>query len=135
MQQTFRVKAVWDAEAEVFYSQSDIEGLHIEAATLDEFEAIMLDVAPELIMVNHRSTSELAEHSLKELIPAIVLAAPGDRAKVGGIIWRTISTGRSPKKSQHLGLSIGKVQKAATTGSHEPKVEKSDNRQDLAGPA
>ena len=29
MQQTFRVKAVWDAEAEVFYSQSDIEGLHI----------------------------------------------------------------------------------------------------------
>ena len=63
MQQTFRVKAVWDAEAEVFYSQSDIEGLHIEAATLrlgsgqalDEFEAIMLDAAPELIMVNHRA--------------------------------------------------------------------------------
>ena len=55
MPQTFRVKAVWDAEAKVFYSQSDIEGLHIEAATLDEFEAIMLDVAPELIMVNHRT--------------------------------------------------------------------------------
>lgn len=55
MQQTFRVKAVWDAEAEVFYSQSDIEGLHIEAATLDEFEVIMLDVTPELIMVNHRT--------------------------------------------------------------------------------
>lgn len=49
------VKAVWDAEAEVFYSESDIEGLHIEAATLDEFEAIMLDAAPELIMVNHRN--------------------------------------------------------------------------------
>ena len=49
----YEVKAVWDAEAEVFYSESDIEGLHIEAATLDEFEAIMLDVAPELIMVNH----------------------------------------------------------------------------------
>jgi len=55
MQQPFRVKAVWDAQAEVFYSESDIEGLHIEAATLDEFEAIMLDVAPELIMVNHRT--------------------------------------------------------------------------------
>ena len=49
------VRAVWDAQAEVFYSESDIEGLHIEAATLDEFEAIMLDVAPELIMVNHRA--------------------------------------------------------------------------------
>ena len=76
MQQTFRVKAVWDAQAEVFYSESDIEGLHIEAATLDEFEAIMLDVAPELIMVNHRSASELTEHSLKELIPAIVWQRP-----------------------------------------------------------
>ena len=82
MQQTFRVKAVWDAEAEVFYSESDIEGLHIEAATLDEFEAIMLDVAPELIMVNHRSTSELVEHSLKELIPAIVWQRPNTEKAV-----------------------------------------------------
>ena len=57
IEQTFRVKAVWDAQAEVFYSESDIEGLHIEAATLDEFEAILLDVAPELIMVNHRNAS------------------------------------------------------------------------------
>ena len=55
MKHTFRVKAVWDAEAGVFYAESDIEGLHIEAATLDEFESIMLEVAPELIMVNHRS--------------------------------------------------------------------------------
>lgn len=55
MEQTFRVKAVWDAQAEVFYSESDIEGLHIEAATLDEFEVIMLDVAPELIMVNQHT--------------------------------------------------------------------------------
>ena len=61
MQQTFRVKAVWDAEAAVFYSQSDIEDLHIEAATLrlgsgqalDESETIMLDGAPELIMVKN----------------------------------------------------------------------------------
>lgn len=73
---TFRVKALWDAEAGVFYADSDIEGLHIEAATLDEFEAIMLEVAPELIMVNHRSLSDLAQHSLKDLIPAIVWQRP-----------------------------------------------------------
>lgn len=64
---TFRVKAVWDADAGVFYADSGIEGLHIEATTLDEFESIMLEVAPELIMVNHRSVSELAQHPLSGL--------------------------------------------------------------------
>lgn len=47
------VVSYWDNEAQVFYAESDIEGLHIEAASLDEFEEIMLDTAPELIMVNH----------------------------------------------------------------------------------
>ncbi len=72
MKRTFSVKAIWDDEAQVFYAQSDIEGLHIEAASLDEFEGIMLDAAPELIMANHRSASEIAEHTLKDLIPAIL---------------------------------------------------------------
>ena len=53
MKRTSSVKAIWDDEAQVFYAQSDIEGLHIEAASLDEFEEIMLDAAPELIMANH----------------------------------------------------------------------------------
>ena len=72
MKRTFSVKAIWDDEAQVFYSQSDIEGLHIEAASLDEFEAIIIEEAPELIIANHRSLSEIAEHSLKDLIPAIL---------------------------------------------------------------
>ena len=72
MKRTFTVKAMWDDEAQVFYAQSDIEGLHIEAASLDEFEEIMLDAAPELIMANHRTTSEIAEHPLKDLVPAIL---------------------------------------------------------------
>ena len=76
MKHTFRVKAVWDADAGVYYADSDIEGLHIEAATLDEFESIMLEVAPELIMVNHRSLSDLAQNPLKDLIPAIVWQRP-----------------------------------------------------------
>ena len=54
MKRTFTVKAIWDNEAQVFYAQSDIGGLHIEVASLDEFEEIMLDTAPELIMVNHK---------------------------------------------------------------------------------
>ena len=72
MKRTFSVKAVWDDDAQVFYAQSDIEGLHIEAASLDEFEAIIIEEAPELIMANHRSLSEIAEHPLKDLIPAIL---------------------------------------------------------------
>ena len=72
MKRTFSVKAVWDEEAHVFYAQSDIEGLHIEATSLDEFEEIIIEEAPELIMANHRSLSEIAEHPLKDLIPAIL---------------------------------------------------------------
>ena len=72
MKRTFTVKAVWDDKAQVFYAQSDIEGLHIEVAGLDEFEEIMLDAAPELIMANHRTASEICEHPLKDLVPAIL---------------------------------------------------------------
>ena len=72
MKRTFSVKAIWDEEAQVLYAQSDIEGLHIEAASLDEFEEVMLDAAPDLILANHRSASEIAEHPLKDLIPAIL---------------------------------------------------------------
>ena len=53
MKRTFTVKAVWDEDAQVFYAESDIEGLHIEAANLDEFEELIVDAAPELIMANH----------------------------------------------------------------------------------
>jgi hypothetical protein len=49
----FFVKAVWDPEAKVFYSQSDIVGLHIEADTIDEFEDIIFDTAIDLIVANH----------------------------------------------------------------------------------
>lgn len=55
MKRTFYVRAVWDEEAQVFYSESDISGLHIEAATLDEFEAVMSEFAEELIAANHRA--------------------------------------------------------------------------------
>ena len=49
MQKSFFVKAVWDDEFKVYISQSDIRGLVIEAASIEEFEAVMNDVAAELI--------------------------------------------------------------------------------------
>ncbi len=36
----------------MFYSQSDIPGLHVEAATFDEFVALVRDLAPEMIADN-----------------------------------------------------------------------------------
>jgi hypothetical protein len=53
MKRNFSVEAIWDAEAKVYISRSDIVGLHIEAATIEEFEEVLHDVATELIVANH----------------------------------------------------------------------------------
>jgi len=76
---TFRVTAVWDEEAGVYVAESDIVGLHIEAATIDEFEDLMMDVAPELIVANHITAEELAGTPYKDLVPAILWQRPADR--------------------------------------------------------
>ena len=67
MKKTFYVRALWDDEAKRFYSESDIDGLHIETDTVDEFEEVMKDVAAELVLSNHYSAEELASIPLKDL--------------------------------------------------------------------
>ena len=52
MVQTFKVSAIWDSEAKVFTSQSDIPGLVIEADTFEEFVSLVEDLAPEVLAVN-----------------------------------------------------------------------------------
>ena len=52
MNTTYHVKAVWDAEAEVFFAETDIPGLHIEAATIAEFFRVVEEIAPQLIVAN-----------------------------------------------------------------------------------
>jgi hypothetical protein len=76
VKRTFFVRALWDEEAKVFYCESDIDGLHIEAADLDTFEDVMFDAAIDLIVANHISLPELAETPLKDLIPAILWERP-----------------------------------------------------------
>lgn len=46
------VTAVWDAEAEVYRSKSDIVGLNVEAASLSEFVDLVEALAPELMRDN-----------------------------------------------------------------------------------
>lgn len=67
----FEVSALWDEEAQVFISKSDIDGLHVEAPTLEEFTAIVDELAPELIMQNHLSKPDLTQSSIADLIPTI----------------------------------------------------------------
>jgi hypothetical protein len=76
VKRTFFIKAIWDEEAKVFYSESDIEGLHIETADIDAFEVIIFDSAIDLIIANHMSSSDLADTPLKDLVPAILWQRP-----------------------------------------------------------
>lgn len=46
------VTAIWDADARVFYSQSTIPGLVIEADTLEEFRALVRELSPEVMREN-----------------------------------------------------------------------------------
>ena len=73
---SYSVRAIWDDEAGVYYSQSDIVGLHIEAGTLDEFEEVLFEVGPGLVLANHVSGQDLLSTPLKDLIPAIVWERP-----------------------------------------------------------
>lgn len=52
MHQSYYVKASWDPEASVWISETDIPGLVIEADTLAEFEAVMVELAPEMLAAN-----------------------------------------------------------------------------------
>ena len=76
----FSVTALWDDAAKVFYSESDIIGLHIEAPTVEEFEVVMMDVAPGLVIANHVSKAELETMAPEDIIPAILWQRPAGKA-------------------------------------------------------
>jgi len=72
----FTVRAVYDDEAGVFYTQSDIVGLHVEAQSLEEVEDLVLSLAPDLIVANHLTKPDLMGRSLADFIPMIVFERP-----------------------------------------------------------
>ncbi len=76
MRRTFFVRAIWDGEAQVYVSESDIKGLHIETKTLDEFKEVLDDVAVELILANHVDRKDLTLENLAELVPAVIWERP-----------------------------------------------------------
>lgn len=70
---SFYVRAIWDPEEKLFYSDSNIIGLHLETPTFEEFEEVLMDVAPDLIVANHLTDADLANTPLRDLVPAIVI--------------------------------------------------------------
>jgi hypothetical protein len=49
------IRAIWDAEAGVFYSESDIVGLHIEEQDIADFMITACVVAPELLITQQKT--------------------------------------------------------------------------------
>jgi hypothetical protein len=80
VKRSFTVRALWDDEAKVYFSESDIIGLHIEAPTLEEFEAAMMELGPELIKANHIEQSAMTEANFADFIPAIVWERPTNQS-------------------------------------------------------
>ena len=78
----FYVEALWDDEAKVFYSESDIKGLHIEAATIEDFEREVQEHAPALVLENHISRRDFAYKSLAEMIPSIFMRQPSMQSTI-----------------------------------------------------
>ena len=81
MQRSFEVTALWDEEEQIWVSQSDIEGLHIEAASIGEFNALVHEFASELIVTNHYADVDFTGKDMRELIPAIVISHDGGPSK------------------------------------------------------
>jgi hypothetical protein len=48
----YSVKALWDEEAGVWYSESNIPGLVIEADSLAQFEQLLYKLGPEMLAEN-----------------------------------------------------------------------------------
>ena len=78
MKRTFYVKALWDHEVSVWYSESDIFGLHIETKSLDEFEEVINEFAAELIVANHMTSEDLSQNSIKDLLPTVIWQRPAE---------------------------------------------------------
>jgi hypothetical protein len=76
MQTRFFVRAIWDDDARVYYSDTDIRGLVIEAPTIDEFEELVFELGPEMIMANHLTPEDVSVTPLRDLVPTIVFQRP-----------------------------------------------------------
>lgn len=79
---SYEVRAIWDDENKLWYCESDLIGLHIEAGTFAEFRELMHTFAADLIVTNHYSDEDLGGDP-RDLIPAIVISRAEGPARRG----------------------------------------------------
>lgn len=80
---TFWVEAIWDEQAQVFVSKSNIRGLVIETETIAEFKEVMEDVVGELIFANHMQGQELMKKRIVDLVPTVIFERSPEVAVAG----------------------------------------------------
>ncbi len=66
MRDELYVQAIWDEEAGVYISESNIPGMFIQTETLGLFEEVMLDVVPDLIEANILKPAREAKAQAKQ---------------------------------------------------------------------
>ena len=72
----FYVNVLWDDEAKVFISESNIRGLHIVADTIEEIEEVAEDVAFDLILSNHFDPDKMDASSIRRSMPCVLFRIP-----------------------------------------------------------
>jgi hypothetical protein len=75
MKSSFYVRALWDREALVWTSESDIPGLVIETDTLSEFEMLAWELAPEMLSANEDVTGRRIEVELSAVTRRLLVVA------------------------------------------------------------
>ncbi len=76
MKRTFFVRALWDDEAKIWYSETDIDGLFINAKDLNEFEDVISEFAGDLVLENHWQHGQVPEEMIKTTVPIILWQRP-----------------------------------------------------------
>ena len=86
----FHVTAIWDEEAEIYYSKSDILGLHVEAETIEEFEQVVDEFAVELVIENHFEAEaiEALGQAAAEIAADAVVENDARRIEKQEIFWK-----------------------------------------------
>jgi predicted RNase H-like HicB family nuclease len=72
---TILVRAIWDADADVFVAtSSDVPGLVTEAATLQELQAKLKVLIPELLELNGSLTVADGDEAYPDEIPLVLMS-------------------------------------------------------------
>lgn len=81
MKRRFYVKAIWDDESKIWISETDIEGLFINARNLDEFEEVVNEFAGGLVLENHWRRENVPLEMIGGTVPIILWQRPIETLK------------------------------------------------------